>query len=152
MRSSSPECVIDEYIGLVRPSSSVAKFTSLAKGISVLGSNFFADKKIKVMLFLSLQALNVLQLKEILEYTNRWPFDFDWHFVHTPAHLCISNLHPNVKEQAFDMLDTIDSEKIDLAPIYKLLKVPYVKNEWETLLDWLKLHEKHHNQTLYFKT
>jgi hypothetical protein len=48
MRSSSPECVIDEYIGLVRPSSSVAKFTSLAKGISVLGSNFFADKKISM--------------------------------------------------------------------------------------------------------
>ena len=112
---------------------------------------FFADKKIKVMLFLSLQSLNVLQLKEILEYTDRWPFDFDWHFVHTPAHLCISNLHPNVKEQAFEMLETIDSEKIDLDPIYKLLKVPYVKNEWETLLDWLKLHEKHHNQTLHFK-
>ena len=46
MRSSSPEFVIEENIGFVRPSSSVAKSISLAKGISVLGSNFFADKKI----------------------------------------------------------------------------------------------------------
>ena len=49
MRSSSPEFVIDEYIGLLRPSSSVAKSISWAKGISVLGSNFFADKKIKTI-------------------------------------------------------------------------------------------------------
>jgi hypothetical protein len=46
MRSSSPELVTDEYIGLVRPLFSVAKSISLAKGISGLGSNFFADKKI----------------------------------------------------------------------------------------------------------
>ena len=113
---------------------------------------FFAEKNIKVMLFLSLQTLNVLQLKEMLEYTDQWPFHFDWHFVHTPAHLCISNLHPNVKERVFDMLDTIHTKKIDLTSIYKLLKVPYIEKEWETLLEWLKLHEKHHNKTLHFKT
>ena len=46
MRSSSPELVTDEYIGLVRPLFNIEKSISSAKGISGLGSNFFTDKKI----------------------------------------------------------------------------------------------------------
>jgi organic radical activating enzyme len=112
---------------------------------------FFASNNIKIQLFLSLQSLNILQLKEILEYADRWPFDFDFHFVNTPSHLCISNLHPSVKKKAFDMLNNIKDPKIDLSPIFKLLKISYIEKEWNTLLEWLKLHEKYHNKTLHFE-
>jgi len=108
------------------------------------------SKKIQINGLLALQSLNILQLKEILEYSQ--VFDhFNYQFVYEPKHLCIRNMHPRAKDQAYQVLDDIQESPIDTQPIYNLLLQPWDEAEWNTLLKWLDMYEKVKNKTLHFE-
>lgn len=112
--------------------------------------DWFNSKNIKIGALLSLQSLNILQLKEICEYSKKFQ-KFNYHFVYGPEHLCIKNMHPMAKEKAIKVLESIKDSPINLQPIYDLLQKPYDHKEWKKLLRWLAMYKKILNKTISYE-
>ena len=113
--------------------------------------DWFNSKNIKIQGLLSLQSLNILQLKEICEYSKKFQI-FNYHFVYVPAHLCIKNMHPSAKEKAIEVLKSIQNSPINLKPIYDLIQTPYNEKEWKKLLRWLDMYKDILNKTISYST